>query len=101
MEGLIENNVFLIDGERIVIDEKALNDARLPAKIEERVKNSIPFLFVKNKRIYFESQAVSVVNNRILTDNSVIRGKFLDRNAFVLAETILDRVTGKQTRAYP
>ena len=100
MESLIAENIFLVDGNRVVIDEQALRAKKLPDKTERRVRKSLPLLYTGNGGIRFDNQSVSIVNSRILREDGVIRGKFFDRHGIVLADNIMNRNTKGYKRIY-
>lgn len=101
METMISDGVFKIDGNEIMIDEEALESKELKEKTKERVRNSLAFLYIRNDRIFFDRQSVSIANNRVFADERIVRGRFLDRNGNVLAESIVDEKTWRQERRYP
>jgi len=86
---------------RISLNEKALSEKHLGKKTEERVRNNVSFLYIKNGMIYFDKQSVSIMNNRAFADERVLRGSFLDRNGVVLAKNIIDEKNWQQDRQYP
>lgn len=100
MEKMIGDGVFKIHGSEIIIDENVLNEKNLREKIKERVRSGIPFLYIRNGGIFFDRQSVSITNNRVFADERIVRGRFLDRNSDVLAESIIDEKTWKQERRY-
>ncbi len=100
MERLIEQKVFRIEGDLIVIDENALKMRHLKSATLERVRNSIPFLYISKGRIVFDNTSVSISNNRTFMEDRVERGRFIDRNGVVLAWSDIEEKTWSQERKY-
>jgi len=93
MDGLINEKVFQIKNGKIVADQDALKRTVQSDRTMARVRESLPFLYVKGQKIYFDRFSVSVVNSRTLEDESVLRGRFLDRNGDVLAKSTFNEKT--------
>jgi len=102
MERLIEESVFKIEDGKIILDEKALTESHLDGKAETRVKESLPFLYVKAGKINFDRMAISVASHTFNKEESALRGRFLDRNGVVLAESTVspNEKLSKQKRQY-
>ena len=100
MDGLINEKVFQIKNGKIVADQDALKRTVQSDRTMARVRESLPFLYVKGQKIYFDRFSVSVVNSRTLEDESVLRGRFLDRNGDVLAKSTFNEKTWRQSREY-
>ena len=100
MEGLINEGVFVSDGDKVLINEDVLKGKGLRKSTEERVRNSLSFLYVKKGRINFDKQSASIANSRTFADERVARGRFLDRSGLVLAWSDIDERTWKQERKY-
>jgi peptidoglycan glycosyltransferase len=100
IDSLISDGIFTMENGIVTIDEKALKARQLRKKNEERVRNSLPFLYIKNGKIYFDQQSVSISNNRVYADDRVLRGGFYDRNGILLAESTIDEKKWRQERAY-
>lgn len=102
MERMIEENVFKIENGKIILDEKALTEKHLGGKIEKKVKESLPFLYVKAGRINFDTMAISIASHSFNKEESALRGRFLDRNGVVLAEGTVspNEKLSKQKRQY-
>lgn len=100
MERLISEDVFEIGDGEIVMDEKNLSEKNLRKKTVERIKNSLSYLYMKNGKIHFDRQSVSIAHTRSFTDERILRGSFLDRNGVVLASSIVDEKLLKQDRHY-
>lgn len=99
MGKLIQDGVFVIDGDDIKIVESKLNE-KVEKSQRGRVRSNLPNLFEKNGLIYFDSQRVAIANNRVSVDEQIERGRFLDRNGVVLANSSIDERTWKQRRHY-
>lgn len=100
MEKLIAAGVFTQEEGKIRLDENALNAQGLSEKKIVRVKKYMPYLYVKDGKISFENQSVRVVNRAALMDETVIRGKFLDRQGVVLANSVFQQTGRTYTREY-
>ena len=90
IEKLIGEQVFKIEGEKVVLDEMALSTKHLGKKTEMRARNSLPFLYVKKGEILLDRMAFSITSDAALREETGIRGRFLDRNGIVLARSVLN-----------
>lgn len=100
MDSLISDGIFIVENGVVTIDERALKAKQLKKRNEERVKSSLPFLYVKDGAIHFDQQSVSISNNRVFADARILRGGFYDRNGILLAGSIVDEKKWKQERNY-
>lgn len=100
MERLIKEGVFSSDGEKVLMNEELLKNKGLKKITEDRVRNSLSFLYVKKGQITFDRHSASIANSRTFTDERVIRGRFLDRSGLVLAWSDIDERAWKQERKY-
>jgi peptidoglycan glycosyltransferase len=100
MEELVSSGVFGIEGDEVVIDETAFSGKHLSRKTEERIRRSVHLLQVKRNTISVDRNAFSIAHTRESGREIVLRGRFLDRNGTVLAESISDDKTGKINRIY-
>lgn len=100
MDMLIAEGIFREEGNRVIVDEKLLKEKRLRKKTEDRVLGNLPYLYVRNGRVFFDHQSVSISNNRILADERILRGSFFDRNGVLLAGSAFDERMWRQQRDY-
>ncbi len=89
MDRLIEEGVFRIEEKSVVLDEEALSRKNLGWRKEARVKECYPFLTIQDGKILFDKMAVTITNLTRPREDDVLRGKFIDRNGVVLAQTVV------------
>jgi peptidoglycan glycosyltransferase len=100
MNELIEKGIFEVRDEQALVDEQKLRLRELGKRTEQRVRDYIPYLYVKDGRIYFEDRSASIANIRQNANEFLIRGRFLDRNGVVLAKSEIDAKTKNVKREY-
>lgn len=100
MDRLISENVFKEVDDQIVIDEQVLKRQALNRNTEERVRKNTSYLYVKNDKIYFDKQSVSIARMRDTGNIVTLRGMFLDRNGAVLVRSVLDEKKWSVKREY-
>ena len=100
MDRLISENVFKEVDDQIVIDEQVLKRQVLNRNTEERVRKNTSYLYVKNDKIYFDKQSVSIARMRNTGNIVTLRGMFLDRNGAVLVRSVLDEKRWSVRREY-
>lgn len=101
MDSLIADGVFRAENREVMVDERALAGRMLGARLERRVRESVPHLFLLDGEVRFDNQFVSVANSRVFSDERIRRGTFYDRNGVLLAgnRPIPGRAGGE--RSYP
>ncbi len=102
MDELIQEGVFRIEEKSVILDEEALVRKNLGWRKESRVKECSPFLYIQDGKIVFDKMAVTITNLARTREDDVLRGKFMDRNGVVLAQTIVsaNRKIMNQKREY-
>lgn len=101
MENLIHENAFKIVGNEIIIDEEVMAKQNMAKNTMEQLRRNISHLSVKDNRIYFDHQAVSIVKLHDIKMITTLRGKILDRKGIVLAQSMLDEKKWTLKREYP
>jgi peptidoglycan glycosyltransferase len=100
MESLIAGGVFRSEDGEVVLDEEALAKKNLRKKTAERVRDNMQFLYLKDGRLCFDRQSVSVSNSRTFADERVLRGGFFDRKGVPLVWSSVDERAWRQHRSY-
>ena len=100
IDSMIAEKVFENIGGKVTINEERMK-AQSPGKVmEARVRRSLPYFFIKKGEIFFDRLSVSIVNRRMLNEDRVVRGRFMDRNGVVLVESIVNDRVWSQQRQY-
>ena len=100
MESLIREKVFDVHERDIVINEDVFRQKGFSKELEQRIRAHVRHLYVKNGEIRFENKAASIANQVRHRDNLIWRGKFLDRNGVILAESSIDKNRWRTDRTY-
>lgn len=100
MNELIDQGIFEARDDQVIVNEEKFRLRGLGEKTEKRVRHYVPYLYVKDHRIYFEDLSASIANVRQNADEILIRGRFLDRNGVVLAKSEMDAKTKSVKRNY-
>ena len=96
MDRLIgEEAIYQEDG-KIALSEDKLDNLIKSRRLRDRVMRSLDYVLIDHGRLVFDKSAVKIVNRRLEEEGeNIIRGRFLDRNEVVLAETTVGRKTGR------
>ena len=97
---MIDEKAIYIAGDRIAVDETKLREKIRKETNRARIRQNLPLMSIKNGRIIFDSKIVSITNNRPNSSNLILRGRFLDRNGQILAESTIDERTWRKERTY-